>query len=184
MTRIFLTLATLDGLALAVTFLVGVVSMLRRSAQDPADPTYLIHFHLGLYTVIATLGVHCMIFIYFLGTGRWVKEACLAYDLPDARWPRLTRELKRATFPPALAAMLIAIATAAAGQAGQMRLWPWYVHGTLAVATLVVNLWAFGIEYRNVLVNLGAIDEVVRETDRIRAERGLPSSAEALRQQG
>jgi hypothetical protein len=35
-----------------------------------------------------------------------------------------------------------------------------------------------------VAINLGVIDDVMREVDRIRAERGLPSNEEALRQQG
>ena len=52
-------------------------------------------------------------YTYFLGTGRWVKEVGLAYELPDDPLPRLTRELKRRTFPPALFAMLVAMASLA-----------------------------------------------------------------------
>jgi ABC-type antimicrobial peptide transport system permease subunit len=97
---VFLYLATLDTLALLAAFASGFVW--------GGDPKTLIHFHLGLWSVVLNLGVHCIIFIYFLGTGRWVKEVAIAYDLPDQPWPKLTRELKRRTFPPALAAMLIA----------------------------------------------------------------------------
>jgi len=43
----------------------------------------------------------------------------------------------------------------------------------------------FVVEYRNVSINTGIIDAVMREVDRIRAEYGLPSNAEALqREQG
>ena len=42
------------------------------------------HYVLGLITVFGILGVHCLVFIYFLGTGRWVKEVTLAYRMPDA----------------------------------------------------------------------------------------------------
>ena len=65
-----------------------------------------------------------------------------------------------------------------------MKAWPWPVHAGLATLTLAVNLWAFRIEYRNVRANAEVIDEVMREVDRIRAERGLPSNAEALQQEG
>ena len=82
------------------------------------DPTWMIHFYLGLFSEVGTLLVHCLIFTYFLGTGRWVKEVGLAYDLPDDPLPRLTRALKRRTFPVALAAMLVAIATAGVQQLG------------------------------------------------------------------
>ena len=183
MTRIFLTLALTDALALAVTFGLGCWSKLTDGLHDPASPAYLLHFLVGLFTAVGTLLTHCLIFTYFLGTGRWVKEVTLAYDLPDAPWHKRTRDLKRLTFPPALAAMLITIATAAGGAGAQLQGWPWQVHLTLGLATLVINVWAFRLEYRNVTENAGVLEAVLREVDRIRAERGLPPNAEALRQE-
>jgi hypothetical protein len=183
MTRIFVTLASVNALGLAASFVLGIVSMLRNGVNDATEPTYQIHFLVGLFTAIGTLLVHCIIFTYFLGTGRWVKEVGLAYSLPDAPLPKLTRELKRSTFPPALFAMLITIATAAAGAGVHTRSWPWWVHGSLALATLAVNAWAFTVEYRNVNVNAGVLEAVLREVDRIRAERGLPTNADALQQE-
>jgi hypothetical protein len=179
MKRIFLSLAIVDFLALLACFVWGIIS----DSFGRDTLTYLVHFHLGLYSTIANLGVHCLIFIYFLGTGRWVKEVALAYDLPDVPYPRLTRDLKRRTFPPALFAMLVPIAAAASGLGTQMREWPGWVHATLAVFTLIINLWAFRVEYRNVVTNGEVIDNVLREVDRIRAEHGLPSNAEALEQE-
>jgi hypothetical protein len=79
--------------------------------------------------------------------------------------------------------MLIAIATAAAGQAVQMGLASWHLHATLAVLTLLVNGWAFVVEYRSVSRNAEVIDAVYAAVERIRAEHGLPTSAEALRQE-
>jgi hypothetical protein len=183
MTRILTRLSAVNFLALTVTFGVGLLSFARGSVRDPDDPTYMLHFFLGLFSVTTTLAVHCLVFIYFLGTGRWVKEVALAYRLPDAPLPKLTRDLKRRTFPVSLLAMLVPIATAAAGTAAQRREWPWGYHAALAVATLLVNAWAFVVERRNVTVNAGVLDEVMREVDRIRAEHGLPPNAEALRQQ-
>jgi hypothetical protein len=78
---------------------------------------------------------------------------------------------------PALFAML----TVAAGAGVQTRAWPWWAHGSLALLTLAVNAWAFAVEYRNVAVSAGVIDRVLREVDRIRAERGLPPNAGAGR---
>jgi hypothetical protein len=183
MTRIFLVLAALDGAALLAAYAIGWMSKLRNGVLHPEDPTYLIHFSVGLFAAILTLFVHCLIFTYFLGTGRWVKEVGLAYDLPDESLPKRTRELKRRTFPPALAAMLIAIATAAAGAGAQLQEWPWLVHATLATIALVINGWAFIVEYRNVAINAGVIEQVMREVERIRAERGLPPNAVAMEQE-
>jgi hypothetical protein len=179
MTRIFLFLASLDGLALLAAFGVGIASKLQDASRHGA-PLYLVHFTLGLFSAIGTLLVHCLIFTYFLGTGRWVKEVTLTYGLADEPWHKETRELKRRTFPPALAAMLIAIATAAGGAGAQLREWPWHVHFTLAILTLGINFWAFRVEYRNVDANSAVLDGLLGEVDRVRAARGLPSNAEAL----
>jgi hypothetical protein len=184
MTRIFVTLAAINSLGLAASVLFGIISFWRGAAENGLDPMYEVHYLVGLFTAIGTLLVHCIIFTYFLGTGRWVKEVGLAYSLPDDPWPKVTRELKRATFPPALFAMLITIATAAAGTANQLKVWPWWVHGSLALVTLLINGWAFVVEYRNVTTNNGVIEAVLVEVDRIRAARGLPSNADALQQEG
>lgn len=176
MARIFVFLALLDTLALLAAFATGFVW--------GGDPRTLIHFHLGLWSVVLNLAVHCIIFIYFLGTGRWVKEVAIAYELPDQPWPKLTRELKRRTFPPALAAMVISIAAAAAGMGAMRQTWHPNIHLALAVATLLVNFWAFWIEFRDVTINGRVMDAVLAEVDRIRAERGLPPNAEALAEEG
>ncbi len=182
MTVILTRLSVLNLLALAVTFAVGLLSRFTGLVSRPDDPSPSPHFYLGLCTVLSTLALHCLVFIYFLGTGRWVKEVALAYHLPDAPLPRLTRDLKRRTFPVSLLAMVVPIAAAVAG-GGQNQGWPWPIHFSLACAALLVNVWAFTVERRNVQINAGILDDVLREVDRIRAAHGLPSNAEALRQQ-
>jgi hypothetical protein len=182
MTRIFATLATANALALLVTFVLGSWSKLTDGLHTEASSVFLLHFLFGLFTGVGTLLTHCLIFTYFLGTGRWVKEVTLAYRLPDEPLHKRTRELKRATFPPALTAMLVTIATAAAGAGAQLKSWPWQIHFTLGLLTLVVNFWAFLLEYRNVLANAATLEEVLQEVDRLRAEQGLPPNEQALRE--
>src|SRR4051794_39535003 len=182
MTRILTHLTAFNLLALLATYVVGWLSFAFQSKMNQADSTYTLHVFLGIVASTTTLGVHCLIFIYFLGTGRWVKEVAEAYKIPDDPLPKLTRELKRKAFPPALFAMLVPIATAAAGAAVQTEVLHWGWHATGAVASLVVNLWAFWVELDCVETNSGVIDQVMKEVDRIRRERGLPSNEEALRQ--
>jgi hypothetical protein len=182
MTIILTRLSILNVLLLAVTFAFGLVSWQRHSLESADDPTFFIHFLLGLIAVSFALFVHCLVFIYFLGTGRWVKEVALAYRIPDEPMPKQTRELKRSTFPASLLAAVVTIAAAVAGGGVQARAWPWEVHLTLAIVTLVVNVWAARAEVRNVRINLGILDEVMREVDRIRAAAGLPPNAEALQE--
>jgi hypothetical protein len=180
MTRIFTTLALTDSLALLVTFLLGCWSKFGGPGRDQATTVYLLHFLFGVFTAIGTLLVHCLIFTYFLGTGRWVREVTLAYDLPDEPLYRRTRDLKRLAFPIALGAMLLTIATAAAGEGVEHQAWNWIIHFSLGIVTLVVNLVVFRREYLYVAENGTIIEKVLVEVDRIRAEKGLPSNAEAL----
>lgn len=181
MTQTFRSLAIFLAVALMLTIGAGFWSFFTPGPSADKD-AFLVHFVLGLSTSIIILFVHCLVFIYFLGTGRWVKEVTLAYRMPDEPWHKLTRELKRKTFPPALFSMLIGIAAAAAGAGAQLQAWPWYVHMTLGLLTLVINLWAFRIELRNVTINAGIIEEVMKEVDRIRLASGLGTNEEALRE--
>lgn len=182
MKRIFPVLAAVDGLFLLLAFAAGLARGFGPAALVSLDP--LLHFKLGLFSVIGNLGVHgLVVFIYFLGTGRWVKEVALAYGIPDDPLPKLTRDLKRRVYPAALFAMLVPIAAAAAGMGAMLQEWPWQVHFGLALATLLVNGWAFVVEYRCVRVNAAVLYQVLNEVDRVRAERGLPTNAEALAQE-
>src|SRR5476651_2645194 len=174
MTQIFRTLAISLTLAILLTIGVGFWSFFTPGESKYKD-IYIVHFILGLGTSIGILLVHCLVFIYFLGTGRWVKEVTLAYRMPDEPWHKQTRELKRQTFPPALFSMLIAIIAAAAGAGVQLQEWPWYVHMTLGFLTLAINLWAFRIELRNVTINATIIEAVMQEVERIRAANGMVS---------
>ena len=177
-------------LALIITFTLGVMSWSDNALLKQSDDwNYPWHLYFGLFTVIGGLGLHCLIFIYFLGTGRWVKEVAIAYGIPDDPLPKETRELKRKAFPPALFAMLIPIATAAAGMAQYRAVDPkpgeWVVilHLGLAVLTLLINFWAYRVEHRCVKRNAELIQEVMVEVERIRQERGLPPNAEAWEEQ-
>lgn len=192
MTRILANLTAFNLLVLLATYVVGWLSFAWGGYRDDSTWIYPLHLFLGLLAGTTALGVHCVIFIYFLGTGRWVKEVAIAYQIPDDPLPKLTRTLKRQTFPPALFAMLIVIAATVAGawaatstthDPAATKWWPWPVHATAATLALAINVWAFFVEYRAVAMNGRIIDEVMREVDRIRVERGLPTNEEALKQE-
>jgi len=181
MTHTFRLLASLLTLAMLTSIGIGFWSLSLPHRSELWANIFFVHYFIGLFTVaVGILGVHCLIFIYFLGTGRWVKEVTLAYQMPDAPNHKRTRELKRAAFPPALFSMLIGVAAAAAGEGARFQDWHWTVHMTLAFATLLVNLWAFRIEYRCVAENAQIIRAVMDDVERIRRERGLNTNDEAL----
>lgn len=181
MIRIFSVLASANAIGLLAAFAFGMASWLRGGFDDKEDSFFNIHFLCGLFAAVTTLLVHCMIFTYFLGTGRWVKEVTLAYDLPDEPLHKTTRELKRKTFPPALFAMLSVMAVSAAGGGRMLQGWPYQFHLYGAILALAINAWAYWVEIRSLRKNDEILAGVYREVDRVRAERGLPSNEEALR---
>jgi hypothetical protein len=181
MPRLFRIIAILNIGLLLASFASGIVSWFRDASHKNTD-IYLLHFVLGLTTALTTLFVHCLVLTYFLGTGRWVKEVCIAYSLPDDNWPKMTRDIKRRNTPRVILAMLITIAGAAAGMAAQQQAWPGWIHLALAVTTVALNLHVFWVELGNMQLNGRILDAVTTEVERMRAERGLPTSEEALRE--
>jgi hypothetical protein len=181
MTRIFTTLALVNLLAFAGALGSGFYSQYQHGAASANDSAYIVHFVLGMVAVLLNLLVHCLIITYFLGTGRLVKEVTLAYQLPDERWARPTRDIKRSNTPKAILAMLFSIAAAAAGEGDRHLVWPWWIHLFLGCGAFAFTIWVFQIEYRNVALNGRILDEIINEVERIRAAHGLPTSAEELR---
>lgn len=165
--RVFCISAFVVLLAILASIGLGLWSFFLDRDSPAKNDVFIIHFGAGLITALAILLVHCAVFTYFLGTGRWVKEVGLAYQLPDLDLPRTTRELKRQVFPPALFAMLIAIAAAAAGAGAQLQEWPWQIHATLAILTFGINVWAFRIEVRTIATNGAVVKAVMVEVERI-----------------
>jgi amino acid permease len=128
------------------------------------------HMIAGIVSAVFALLVHCLIFTYFLGTGRWVKEVARAYHLPDDDMPKLTREFKRQVFPPALFAMLSVIAAVASGAGAQTApegFWG-LAHPILSVLALAINGWAYVIEYRTVAANGRVQERIMDEVERRR----------------
>jgi hypothetical protein len=176
MKRIFTTLATLNAVLLLAAFGLGLVFMRERQAglsapagHEPLGFNWFTgHMASAIVAALFTLLVHCLIFTYFLGTGRWVKEVGRAYALPDAELPKQTREFKRRVFPPALFAMLSVVAAVASGAGAQTSLDSFWSlsHPVLTVLALLVNGWAYVVEYRIVAANSLVMDQVMEEVGR------------------
>lgn len=179
MSRIFVALAIINTLALLASVVLGLGFMVERDAGMVA-PTgnqtltlgwFASHMVVGLFTAVFGLFLHCLIFTYFLGTGRWVKEVARAYQLPDHLLPKETRTFKRQVFPPALFAMLsviAAVATGAGAQTGPETSWG-LAHPVMAVVALALNGWAYVIEYRTVTANAKIMDAVMAEVEKRQA---------------
>lgn len=140
---------------------------------------FKVHFQLGLATSLAVVLINCLSVTYLIGTSRWVKEVCEAYEL-DPKHVAESTKLKRSTFPWSLAgvlSILVIVAFGAASDPGTLRdstaAWvtPHLFAAMLGAAVIIVAIF---VQAMNLHQNAQIIEEVVGDVQRERVARGLP----------
>src|SRR5947208_3199976 len=139
-----------------------------------------LHMMLGAAAALVTMLVNSITITYFIGTSRWCKEVCEAYQLRPELAARSTR-LKRSTFPWALAGILAVIAIVGLGAAADPSSANWsrsaeYVmpHYLAAMIGIVIVIAAFWVQISRIAENYRVIEEILADVERIRGEQGLP----------
>ena len=168
MTLLFCIATAINLLALTATAVLGYgVSNGRAwSAQ---------HQLCGVLATIVCVGVHCVVFTYFIATAKWVQHAVSVKGL-DPSLISPTRSFRAAAFPAALLAMAIVFVTAMLGAARDNGLIARGPHHVLAVAAMATNIVVAAIEYRAIARNGRLIDRVLAE---VASKDSSPSAAEA-----
>jgi hypothetical protein len=178
MHRIFLGLAITSGTMMVASFALGLVAV--GEPRGPGAVWHGLHFLLGLLTVLVGLLVHAIVFTYFLGTSRWVKEVVRVYHLPDWVEAQAIKN-KRKAFPFEFWAMALIGLTAWMGAGTDARGWPSAWHLGVAALAWAFNLGAFLVEYAAIVAQARLLLEVKDEADRVRAaRRGATVGAEAV----
>ncbi|HMP01882.1 MAG TPA: hypothetical protein PKC45_05210, partial [Gemmatales bacterium] len=128
----------------------------------------------SLVAVIFNLFVHCIVFTYLLGTGKWVKEVAMAYSLDPEGWPAQAKSFKVRVNRLLLLAMATSIGAALTGAGAQTQPQSWWTlaHPVFAVLIWFVNGWAFWVEYQVILANEVVLRDVKAAADRMRDEAG------------
>ena len=52
-------------------------------ARGPHAIGRAVHLLFSLLTVVTLLGIHSIVYTYFMATGKWAKEVVRVYQLPD-----------------------------------------------------------------------------------------------------
>ena len=144
---------------------------------------FKMHFQLGLATSLAVVLINSLSVTYLIGTSRWVKEVCDAYELDD-RFVRESTIVKRRTFPWSICgvlAILVVIALGAAADPGNLSgtTSKWVTpHLIAAILGACVIVFAIVNQAINLHRNSEIINEVVEEVQRERTARGLPVESE------
>ena len=148
------------GLTLVNLLCLGTATALGYMSLGDGGDSKGTHILAGALGTLVCVGVHCVVFTYFIATAKWVQHAVLVKQL-DASLAAPTRSFKMQAFPAALAAMAIVFATAVLGAArdnyGISRAW----HHGFAIAALAVNVAVAVIEYRAIARNGRLIDSIL-----------------------
>ncbi len=150
---------------LAAALLATVVAGLSHEARSER------HLWIGLFTVVLGVGVHTLVILFMLVTGRVLREAMRARRLGPEFLARLNEFFaRRSAYPLAVLGAFSLVAAGVLGMSargfGISPAW----HMLLGLAAAAVNLWALQQEYRALRLNQGLVDEVAGELDRIDRE--------------
>jgi len=130
------------------------------------------HVGWGLFAAVYTAGVHTLLILFVLVTGRVLKEAMIARPLG----PEFLAELndffaRKKAYPFAVLAACITATAAVLGFAQRGFGLPVWIHWSAGFAAIAANLWAIPIEFRALRENQLLIDRAALELDRMDRER-------------
>jgi hypothetical protein len=160
--RIFLTLTIVSNTLLLAAFVLGL------AIREPQSKMMSYHLLVSVLAMIFAALVHATLLTYFMGTGRWMEEIRVAYQL-DLNRNEEGRQLKNRTIPTMTVCLIILIVNIPLGAKASAS-----VHLAFAALTIVVNALVNVQEFRAIRRNGELIAEMIDEVRRIREARGLP----------
>jgi hypothetical protein len=131
------------------------------------------HMLLGLFMTTLMILLQCLIFGFFIGSGKSIKRVVQDNGLsPD--WIQKTKDYKNRSYP---ALMLALLASAAAGIIGGGVLTgavPVWIHQLLVWAALLLNARSLWLSYKVIVENVQAIHRINGEINALQVGGPLP----------
>ena len=177
MNRHFLVMAVTGGSLLVADFVIGLFAT--GDLHGPGAVARGVHLLFSLATVVVLLGIHSIVYTYFIATGKWAKEVVAAYQLPD--WINAqAKKNKRRAFRFIMWSMTAIAVAAWLGAAADTRgssyaLW----HLGFAALAVAFNLGSFVVEYAVIVAHVRLLTELKERADRLREERYGPEPTAA-----
>jgi hypothetical protein len=172
MNRHFLVMAVMGGSLLVADFVIGLFAT--GDLHGPGAIARGVHLLFSLVTVVVLLGIHSIVYTYFIATGKWAKEVVAAYQLPE--WINAqAKKNKRRAFRFIMWSMTAIAVAAWLGAAADTRgssysLW----HLGFAALAVAFNLGSFVVEYGVIVAHVRLLTELKDQADRLREERYGP----------
>jgi hypothetical protein len=169
MHRIFAGMAIWGTLMMFAQVVLGVLTARLSPGPDGFDHRFLgAHMAFGVVLGIYLSVLHVMVMFHFIGSGKEMKEAAALLGEKADLLQKL-RRLKMQVMPSAtFAPLLYGAGVILGGGAHTTALGGWaWIHWGLGAAGMLLNFYAFPIEYRCLVANLELLKEV---DDRVRRE--------------
>lgn len=127
-----------------------------------------LHFKVALLTAIGTVGAHSLLILFMILTGRILREAMQARDLGPEFLVELNEFFARKAAYPAAILGAFSIVVAGVLSMAQTELgWSPSTHMIGGLLAMVINLWAFPLEFAALRENQVLVDRVAAELDRL-----------------
>lgn len=169
MHRIFAGMAIWGSIMMIAQVVLGLCTARLSPVPGAFDQRFLgPHLAFGVVLGIYLCVLHVMVMFHFIGSGKEMKEAAAVLGEKADLLQKL-RKLKMQVMPSATFAPMLYGAGVILGGGAHTRMlgdWAW-IHWGLGAAGMLLNFYAFPIEYRCLVANLELLKEV---DDRIRRE--------------
>ena len=139
------------------------------------QPPLTLEFHMiwGLFTATLIVLLQCLIFGFFIGSGKSIKRVVQENGL-DQGWIQKTKDYKNKSYPALMLAILFSTAAAILGGGVAAGAVPVWVHQVLVWTALILNIRSLWISYRVVVENVNAIHRINQEVQNLKAGGQAP----------
>lgn len=134
-----------------------------------------LHMLWGVFMTILILLLQCLIFGFFIGSGKSIKRVVQENGL-DGQWIQKTKDYKNRSYPALMLAILISAVAGILGGGVAAGVVPVAVHHILIWIALFLNARSLWISYKAVVDNVNAIHLINAEIARRKGEEVAPKS--------
>jgi hypothetical protein len=131
------------------------------------------HMLLGFFMATMLILLQCLIFGFFIGSGKSIKQKVQEFGL-SPNWVQKTKDYKNKSYPALMLAIVVMAAAAVLGGgvgAGSVPVW---LHQTFIWLALVLNVRSLWISYKTIVENVEAIHRMNAEIETLREGGKLP----------
>ena len=153
--------------ALMVLVVPGLLATMLLGISGELD----LHLKVGLITAFAAVGLHTLVILFMIVTGRVLREAVRVRDLPQDFLDELNEFFARkAAYPAAVFAAVSIVFAGVAGYAVPALGLPLWLHPLLGSLAVLYNIWAMTTEMAALRANRSLIDRAANLLDEIDQE--------------